>query len=84
MNADAMKFALAHNKAILAGSDAHHPSEIGGAYVEFSGLDALDAAALLHAHRVIGGKRAPPFVRFYSRYAVLRKKLGKLFRRPTD
>ena len=82
MNAGAMKFALAHKKAILAGSDAHHPSEIGGAYVEFAGVEKLDAAAFLHARRVIGGSRASPLVRFYSRYAILRKKIGKLFAAP--
>lgn len=82
MNAGAMKFALAHRKAILAGSDAHHPSEIGGAYVEFAGVEKLDAASLLRARRVIGGSRASPLVRFYSRYAILRKKIWKLFAAP--
>jgi len=82
MNASAMKFALAHRKAILAGSDAHHPSEIGGAYVEFAGVEKLDAASLLRARRVIGGSRASPLVRFYSRYAILRKRIGKLFAAP--
>ena len=78
LNARAMAFALKNGKALLAGSDAHHPSEVGAAHVEFHGVDALDAHALLHAHRKIGGKRSPPFVRFYSRYAVLRKKLAPL------
>jgi len=76
-NARAMAFALKNRKAFLAGSDAHHPSEVGAAYVEFYGVDALDADALLHAHRKIGGKSSSPFVRFYSRYAVLRKKLWR-------
>jgi predicted metal-dependent phosphoesterase TrpH len=78
-NARAMGFALENKKALLAGSDAHHPSEVGAAYVEFYGVDALDAHALLHAHRKIGGKSSSPFVRFHSRYAALRKKLAKLF-----
>ena len=78
-NAHAMGFALKNRKALLAGSDAHHPSEVGAAYVEFYGVSSLDAHALLHAHRKIGGKSSSPFVRFYSRYAVLRKKLAKLF-----
>ncbi len=81
-NARAMGFALKNKKALLAGSDAHHPSEVGEAYVEFYGVDALDAHALLHSHRKIGGKRSSPFVRFYSRYAVLRKKLAPLFPLP--
>ena len=78
-NARAMAFALKNKKALLAGSDAHHPSEVGAAYVEFYGVDSLDAVSLLHAHRKIGGKRSSPFVRFYSRYAVLRKKIAKFF-----
>jgi len=78
-NARAMGFALANKKTLLAGSDAHHPSEVGAAHVEFYGVDALDADALLHAHRKIGGKSSSPFVRFYSRYAVLRKRLRWLF-----
>jgi len=75
-NARAMGFALKNKKALLAGSDAHHPSEVGAAHVEFHGVDKLDADALLHAHRKIGGKGSSPFVRFYSRYAVFRKKLA--------
>ena len=77
-NARAMAFALKNRKTLLAGSDAHHPSEVGAAYVEFYGVDVLDADALLHAHRKIGGESSSPFVRFYSRYAVLRKKLAWL------
>ncbi|MCX6771208.1 MAG: PHP domain-containing protein [Candidatus Micrarchaeota archaeon] len=79
-NARAMAFALRNRLALLAGSDAHHPSEVGAAYVEFYGVSALDAASLVGAHRKIGGKSSSPFVRFYSRYAVLRKKLAGLFR----
>ena len=77
-NARAMGFALKHRKTLLAGSDAHHPSEVGRAYAEFYDVDALDAYSLLHEHRKLGGKRSSPFVRFYSRYAVLRKKLAPL------
>ena len=76
-NARAMAFALKNKKALLAGSDAHHPSEVGAAYVEFYGVDALDAGSLLHAHRKIGGKASSPLVRFYSRYAVLVKKIAQ-------
>jgi len=77
-NARAMGFALKHRKALLAGSDAHHPSEVGAAYAEFYGVDELDADALMHAHRKIGGKRSSPLVRLYSRYAVFRKKLAPM------
>ncbi|MFA6907482.1 MAG: PHP domain-containing protein [Candidatus Micrarchaeia archaeon] len=77
-NARAMGFALKNKKALLAGSDAHHPSEVGAAYVEFYGVASLDAHALLRAQRKIGGKSSSPFVRFHSRYAALRKKLSTL------
>jgi predicted metal-dependent phosphoesterase TrpH len=81
MNASAMKFALSRGKTLLAGSDAHHPSEVGGAYVEFEleGGAQLDANALLRAKRKIGGRRASPFVRFHSRYAIVRKRLAGFF-----
>jgi len=78
-NARAMGFALQNKKALLAGSDAHHPSEVGAAYVEFHGVSALDAHALMHAQRKIGGKRSPLAVHFYSRYAALRKKFAGFF-----
>jgi len=83
-NASAMKFALAQGKPVLAGSDAHHPSEVGRAYVEFDAAMGarLDASALLRARRRIGGSRSSPLVKFHTRYAVLRKKLSWLF--PTD
>lgn len=85
MNASAMKFALSQGKALLAGSDAHHPSEVGEAYVEFELEEGerLDAKALLRAKRKIGGRRASPLVRFHSRYAIARKRLGRLFGRAT-
>ena len=78
-NARAMAFALKGGKALLAGSDAHHPSEVGAAYAEFHGVSELDAHSLLHAHRKIGGKSSSPLVRFHSRYAVLRKKMAGIF-----
>ena len=78
-NARAMAFALKGGKALLAGSDAHHPSEVGAAYAEFHGVSELDAHSLLHAHRNIGGKSSSPLVRFHSRYAVLRKKMAGIF-----
>jgi len=78
-NARAMGFALQNRKALLAGSDAHHPSEVGAAYAEFHGIASLDARSLLGAQRKIGGSRSSPFVRLYSRYAVLRKMLAPVF-----
>ncbi len=78
-NAQALKFALAHKKAVLAGSDAHYLAEIGSAFVEFELEGRLDADALVKAERKIGGKSSAPFVRLHSRYAVLRKRLARFF-----
>ena len=81
MNASAMRFALSRGKALLAGSDAHHPSGVGMAYVEFElgGRMRLGAKALLRAKRKIGGRRASLLARIHSRYAVARKRLAGFF-----
>lgn len=60
---------------MLAGSDAHHASEVGAAFVEFRGIGKLTAKNMLSAKRKIGGKISSPLVRFFSRYAAYRKKL---------
>jgi len=75
-NPKATQFALSNGKALLAGSDAHHPSEIGAAYVEFEGVRQLDAKQLLFSKRKITGALSPKYVHAFSRYAMLRKKLG--------
>jgi predicted metal-dependent phosphoesterase TrpH len=74
-NRSALDFATLRRKVFLAGSDSHHPSEVGAAYVEYEGVRALDARTLLFAKHAICGKRSSPLVRFHSRYAKLRKKL---------
>jgi predicted metal-dependent phosphoesterase TrpH len=79
-NASALLFSQKSGKPPLAGSDAHHPSEVGAAYVEFEGVDALDRRNILAAKRKIGGFRSSPLVHFFSRYAWLRKKIAALFK----
>ena len=79
-NAAALSFAKIHGKAILAGSDAHHPSEIGAAFVEFGGIKKLDAHSLLFAPRSIDGSLSPAYVHAFSRYAFLKKKAASLLR----
>jgi len=76
-NAQAGKFALFHKKPVLAGSDAHHQLEVGSAYAEFVGITKLTPAKLLSAPRTLHGRLSSPFVHFFSRYAVLKKKFGK-------
>lgn len=79
-NESARAFALSENKALLAGSDAHHPSEIGRAFAEFRGIRRLDSRNLLSAERRICGSLSPPYVHLFSRWAAFRKKLSRLFR----
>ena len=74
-NAGAAGLAARLGKPALAGSDAHHASEAGAAFVEFSGVKKLDAKSLLSAKRKIRGRLSPQHVRFYSRYAVLRNRI---------
>jgi predicted metal-dependent phosphoesterase TrpH len=80
-NHEALRFAIERQKPQLCGSDAHHPSEVGAAYAEFSGVKRLDAKSLLFAERKIVGRRSSPLVRFYSRYASASKRLSRLFAR---
>ena len=77
-NDDAAAFAKANGKPMLAGSDAHHPSEVGAAYAEFEGIKKLDARSLISAPRKLYGKVSPKYVHLFSRYAVLTKKAGKM------
>ena len=77
-NTRALEFAAANGKAMLAGSDAHHVSEIGAAYAEFQGIKKLDAMALVSAPRRLCGKVSPAYVHLFSRYAALVKKARKV------
>jgi len=77
-NDDAAAFAKANGKPMLAGSDAHHPSEVGAAYAEFSGIARLDKRSLLSAPRQLRGKVSPAYVHLFSRYAVLTKRAGNM------
>jgi len=78
-NSSAEKFAQENGKPILAGSDAHHPSEVGAACVEFEGIKKLDARSLLSAPRKLRGSVSPAYVHLFSRYAAISKKAGRIF-----
>lgn len=82
-NDRALAFAKERGKPMLAGSDAHHPSEVGAAYVEFKGIKKLDAESLLSSKRSIGGALSPKYVHAFSRYAVLHKKISAIGKRKT-
>lgn len=77
INESAVKFALLREKPVLAGSDAHHPFEVGGACAEFEGVRKLDKRNILSAPRILRGRLSSPFVHFLSRYAVLKKKFSR-------
>ena len=76
MNEKAKQAAEKYCKPALAGTDAHHPSEVGRAYAEFEGITTLDKHAMLTAKRKIVGRIASPLVKLFTRYAVLRNRLS--------
>jgi len=81
-NERAAAFAQERMMPVLAGSDSHHPSEVGTAYVEFQGIRKLTAKSILSAGRKIGGKRSPMHVKLFTRYAVFRKRIMGKIRKP--
>ena len=76
-NASALLFCQKAGKPFLAGSDSHHPSEVGAAYAEFeiAAGRKLDAKALLSCPRKIGGSLSSPLVHFFSRYASAKRRI---------
>jgi predicted metal-dependent phosphoesterase TrpH len=69
----AVAFAKEHNLAGTAGSDGHHPSEIGRVYSEmpdFTDADTLRVAIKLSREC---GEISSPFVHFYSMWARVKK-----------
>lgn len=69
----AAEFALTHNLPGNAGSDGHHPSEVGWVYSDVP--DFYDAASLREAIKSAQhfGKISSPFVHFYSSWARIKK-----------
>ena len=78
LNKMALEYAIKNRKRMFAGSDAHHASEVGTVRVEFVGVKRLTVKNILSAKTVIYGKRSSKLVRFYSRYAVLIKKIRRV------
>ena len=76
-NEQALNFALNYNLAGTAGTDGHHPSEIGKAFSIVP--DFHDAASLRLAIKgaEVGGRIASPFVHFYSSWARVQKQFRK-------
>jgi predicted metal-dependent phosphoesterase TrpH len=75
-NHQAQEFARLHNLPGTVGSDAHAPFELGRACLRmprFLNREGL-LQALTQAQTVV--RLSPAWVHLYSRYAVLRKKMG--------
>jgi predicted metal-dependent phosphoesterase TrpH len=76
--------ALAHHegKLGLAGSDAHHPSEVGAVTMQMPDFVTPSDFMRSLAQAEISGRRSSPLVHFFSRYATWRKKLGWRYQPP--
>lgn len=76
-NKTALDFARRYNLAGTAGTDGHHPSEIGKAFSIVP--DFHDGGSLRSAIKSaeVGGSLASPFVHFYSTWARVEKQFRK-------
>lgn len=76
-NARACAIAAEYGLPLTAGSDAHHPSEIGRCYVELPDFDPADPQGFLAAMRAarLHGTESRAWVKLYSAAARLRKRL---------
>jgi predicted metal-dependent phosphoesterase TrpH len=81
-NKRALALAQSEGKLKLAGSDAHHPSEVGTATMQMENFETADEFLRSLAEAQINGRRSSPLVHFFSRYAAWRKKLGWRYEPP--
>jgi predicted metal-dependent phosphoesterase TrpH len=65
-NEDARTFAFEHGLAGTAGSDAHHPSEIGRVYSELQDFHDSDSLRASVIDSTFGGCESSPLVHLYS------------------
>lgn len=76
-NRRALELARKHGLAASAGSDAHSPWEVGRAYVEMRDFDGPgDFLEALRSGR-LAGSLSSPLVHMISRYAVVKRWLGR-------
>ena len=73
----ARDFALKHNVAAGAGSDAHTLFEIGNAYIEIPDFNTKEEFLIAVREGKIYGKRSGVFVHFFSTWAKIKGKLTK-------
>ena len=72
-NQEAAKFAAGYNLPGTAGSDGHHPSEIGRAYSLMPEFHDAESLRLAIRSAQTGGRLSSPFVHFYSVWARIVK-----------
>ena len=75
-NGRARGFAEANGLPVSAGSDAHSPWEVGRAYVELPEFDGAQGFLSALREGRLAGRLSSPLIHMWSRYAVLRRKLG--------
>ncbi|MCX6054977.1 MAG: PHP domain-containing protein [Chloroflexi bacterium] len=76
-NEKAVAFAKIHNLPGLAGSDGHHPSEIGRVYSILPDFHDADSLRRVVNTGKNGGTISSPWVHFFSVWARILKKLRK-------
>ena len=72
-NQQALAFAHQHNLPGVAGSDGHHPSEIGCVFTELPFFTDAESLREVVRSGQQHGKISTPFVRFYSLWAKIVK-----------
>lgn len=77
-NDEAFAFAEENHLPHTAGSDAHHPSEIGKAYSLVPEFNDADSLRKVIGQAAVGGEISSPAVHFYSSWA----RMMKAFREP--
>jgi predicted metal-dependent phosphoesterase TrpH len=73
----ALQFALKHNLPGNAGSDGHHPSEIGRCYTELPEFHDADSLRIAIRSAQPMGRISSPLVHFYSVWARIKKSSAK-------
>jgi hypothetical protein len=81
-NKRAHTLAQSTGKLGIAGSDAHHPSEVGAVTMHMPDFENPTEFLQALAQAETIGQRSSPLVHFFSRYATWRKKLGWRYKPP--
>ena len=77
-NRAAARYAANHGLAGTAGSDGHHPSEIGRAFSILPEFQDAESLRLAIRSAQVGGRVSLPMVHFYSVWAKGMKKISRI------